>query len=109
MWKPLILVFAATVVSSAHDAHGRSNSPPEARRLKSPLRPGAEHVAAAKPHYEQLCSSCHGTDGKARTPMAGSLPIRPTNLANYLMESMRDGEIYWVITNSIDNNMAAFD
>jgi cytochrome c peroxidase len=41
--------------------------------------------------------------------MAGKLPVRPTNLANYLMESMRDGEIYWVITNGIDKSMPAFE
>jgi len=40
--------------------------------------------------------------------MAGTLPVRPTDLANYLMESMRDGEIYWVVGNGIGKNMPAF-
>src|SRR5215471_17547505 len=109
MWKFLILVFALTAEAGAHDAHGRSNSPPEARRLKNPLPAGPEHLTAAKLRYEQFCSSCHGANGKARTPWAGKLPVRPTNLAEYLMESMRDGEIFWVITNGIDKNMPAFD
>jgi cytochrome c peroxidase len=29
------------------------------------------------------------------------LPIRPTDLSEYTMESMRDGEIYWVVTHGI--------
>ncbi len=108
MWKWIAALAMIAAVCAAHDAHGRSTSPPEARHLKSPLLNSPENVAAAKPLYEQACSSCHGADGKARTPLAGKLAVRPTNLAEYVMESMRDGEIYWVITNGIDTNMPAF-
>jgi cytochrome c peroxidase len=76
--------------------------------LKSPLPAAAEHAAAAQPVYEKLCVSCHGADGRARTAMAGKLPIRPTDLAGYLMEPMRDGEIYWVVANGIEKSMPAF-
>jgi cytochrome c peroxidase len=105
----LISLWLSTIVCYAHDAHGRSTAPPEARRLKSPLPASAENAAAARPSYEQLCASCHGADGKARTPLAGKLPLRPTDLAGYLMESMCDGEIYWVIAHGIDTHMPAFD
>jgi len=108
MWKLAVLFFAAAWICGAHDAHGRSTSPPEARRLKNPLPLTTDHAAAAKPLYDQLCASCHGPDGKARTALAGKLPVRPTNLAEYLMESMRDGEIYWVVSNGIDNKMPSF-
>ena len=104
----LVSLWLSSLVCYAHDAHGRSNAPPEARRLKSPLQVSAENAAAARPLYEQFCASCHAADGKARTPMAGKLPMRPTDLAGYLMESMRDGEIYWVIANGIDQHMPAF-
>ena len=103
----LVSLWLSTLVCHAHDAHGRSTAPPEARRLKSPLSVSAENAAAARPSYEQLCASCHGADGKARTPVAGKLPMRPTDLAGYLMQSMRDGEIYWVIANGIDQHMPA--
>jgi len=108
MWKWALLFLAAAGLCVAHDAHGRSTAPPEARHLKSPLPATPEHAALAKPFYTQLCASCHGADGKARTPIAGQLPVRPTNLAEYLMESMRDGEIYWVVSNGIENNMPSF-
>jgi cytochrome c peroxidase len=109
MWTPAMMALLAASVASAHDAHGRSTAPAEARRLKSPIPSAPEHVEAARPHYDRLCASCHGIDGKARTPLAGKLPVRPTNLANYLMESMRDGEIFWVITRGIEQHMPAFD
>lgn len=108
MTKLVIPLVATAWICSAHDAHGRSTAPPEARHLKSPLPPTVEHAAAAKPYYDQLCAACHGDDGKARTPLAGKLPVRPTNLAEFLMESMRDGEIYWVVTYGIEKNMPAF-
>jgi len=103
----LLILVAAPL--SAHDAHGRSNAPPEARRLKSPLAETVENVAAAQPIYARFCASCHGADGKARTTIAAKLPLRPTNLAEYVMESMRDGEIFWVVTHGIDKNMPSFD
>jgi len=104
-----ILVFTlAAALGWGHDAHGRSTAPPEARRLKNPLLVTPENLAAGKAAYERLCVSCHGADGKARTRTAGRLPVRPTDLANYLMESMRDGEIYWVVGNGVEKNMPAF-
>ena len=108
MREVLLSIWLSTLVCYAHDAHGRSTAPPEARRLKSPIVSSAENAAAARAFYEQLCVSCHGTDGKARTPLAGTLPMRPTDLAGYLMESMCDGEIYWVIANGVEKHMPAF-
>ena len=85
----------------AHDAHGRSTAPLQARRLKNPLSPSDTAIRDGRRVYESNCAACHGGDGKARTPAAGSMQVRPTDLSNYLMESMRDGEIYWVITHGI--------
>lgn len=92
----------------AHDAHGRSNAPPEARRLKNPVPAGEAAVRAGKDRYEKLCAGCHGLDGKARTKSAGAMAVRPTDLSEYLMESMKDGEIYWVIANGVGERMPAF-
>jgi len=103
-----ICLFLARSVCVAHDAHGHSAAPPEARLLKSPLAATAEHAAAAQPVYDRLCAGCHGADGKARTPAAGKLPMRPTNFAEYLMESMRDGEIFWVIGHGTGQFMPPF-
>ncbi len=101
-------LLAAGVVLWAHDAHGRSTAPPEARRLRSPIPRSPEHAQAGRAAYQRLCASCHGQDGRSRTPLAGTLARRPTDLANYLMDSMKDGEIYWVVTHGIEAGMPAF-
>lgn len=91
----------------AHDAHGRSNAPAEARRLRNPIpRPG--DLQAAIGNYLTHCAGCHGEDGRARTKLAGTLAVRPTDLTNFLMESMKEGEIYWVVANGIEQRMPAF-
>jgi cytochrome c peroxidase len=114
MFSRRIIVLSVAVAIAgggawAHDAHGRSNAPPEARRLKNPLPTTDYDESAIRVTYALECGACHGLDGKATTPLAGRLPVRPTNLANYLMESMRDGEIYWVVTHGIETRMPAFD
>ena len=111
----LMLLLLTPAAVNAHDAHGRSNAPIEARRLKSPLAAEATpgHLDAGRRTYQAECAGCHGQDGKARTRLAGMLAVRPTDLSEYMMESMRDGEIYWVVTHGIGGNpaphMPAFD
>lgn len=108
-WLVISCLWAMAAPAVAHDAHGRSTSPPEARRIKNPLNASDYLSSVAESLFDKNCAACHGSDGKARTPMAGKLPVRPTNLTDYLMESMKDGEIHWVVTHGIDKNMPAFD
>jgi mono/diheme cytochrome c family protein len=60
----LLLTLAGAVTAWAHDAHGRSNAPAEARRLKSPFVPTAADLADAEKLYASKCASCHGPDGR---------------------------------------------
>ncbi len=109
----LIGILLLETMLHAHDAHGRSSAPIESRRLKNPLTASSEHLAAARETYNASCAGCHGEDGRSRTRLAGTLPMRPTDLSEYMMESMRDGEIYWVVTHGITQNsmrhMPAFE
>jgi cytochrome c peroxidase len=105
------VLFSIIVVSCSlmgHDAHGRANAPQEARWLKNPGNLSTQWKESAQRNYSRYCSSCHGEDGKARTTVAGKMPVRPTDLTNYLMESMKEGEIYWVVAHGIDQRMPAF-
>jgi len=104
-----LLGLLVSIAVRAHDAHGRANAPMEARRLRSPLPNSQQHLEQGRAAFESSCASCHGTDGKSRTRLAGSMAVRPTDLSNYLMESMKDGEIFWVVTHGIDDRMPAFD
>ena len=105
----LALAFAFAAGSlPAHDAHGRSIAPLEARDVRSPLPEDPSHVAAGRAIYDEQCASCHGGDGKSLVAAAADLPVRPTDRTGYLMESMRDGEIYWVVTHGVPGAMPAF-
>jgi len=108
MRRLAVLIALLAPIGWSHDAHGHTTAPPEARELKSPLAASAENVAAGKVQYERLCLSCHGADGKARTAIAAKLRVRPSNLVEYIMEAMYDGEIYWVETNGAFPIMPSF-
>jgi mono/diheme cytochrome c family protein len=92
----------------AHEGHGKKNAPASARTLKSPLAAAQAKPELGKPHYERACAACHGNDGLAKTPVAANMKPAPTNLAGHPMDSMKDGEIYWVVTNGIGKQMPAF-
>ena len=106
--RTILLLVCVSAAVQAHDAHGRSTAPPEARLLKSPLARSDEQAAAGQPLYQGFCAGCHGADGKGRTAVAAKLLFRPTNLTEYLMESMADGEIYWVMSYGIPPSMPVF-
>jgi len=106
--KLLVVLFLSAPVF-AHDAHGRANAPLEARRIHNPLTASEAALGTGQALFDSSCATCHGPDGKARTVLAGKLSVRPTDLSNYLMESMRDGEIYWVVVNGIGDHMPAFE
>lgn len=106
----LIIALLAVSVLRAHDAHGHSHAPLEARQLRNPLADPPRHLEAGKALYNASCAACHGEDGRARTRLAASLAasikVRPTDLTEYMMETMRDGEIYWVVSHGISENGA---
>ena len=97
----LILALIAVLPLAAHDARGRTSAPVESRRLKNPLESNEARLFSAQSNYTRLCAACHGEDGKARTRVAGAMPSRPTDLTNYFMQGMKDGEIYWVVSNGV--------
>jgi len=101
------LVLVASLALSAHDGHGRKNAPASAQKLKSPLTAAQAKPELAKPSYEQNCASCHGADGRSNSPLASKMTTKPTNLTDNRMDSMKDGEIYWVVTNGIGKAMPA--
>lgn len=101
-------VALAVTLALAHEGHGKKNAPAAAQKLKSPLTPDQAKPELGKAAYEQNCAGCHGADGKAATPAAAAAKVKPTNLVDHRMDSMKDGEIYWVATNGIGKTMPAF-
>lgn len=101
----LLLSFA---LASAHEGHGKKTAPASAKALKSPLTAEQAKPELGRPLYEKTCLSCHGADGQAKSAEALKVKPKPTNIADHRMDSMTDGEIYWVITNGIEKSMPGF-
>ena len=108
MRRVLILTICSAAALPAHDANGRTSAPIESRRLKNPLDSSEAHLFAAGANYARHCAKCHGEDGKSRTKLAGTMPYRPTDLTNYVMQQMKDGEIYWIVSNGVEKRMPPF-
>ncbi len=105
-WLWIFLI--ACLASWAHDGHGKKTAPASAKALKSPLTPAQAKPESGQPLYEKTCATCHGSDGQAKTAQASKMKPPPTNIADHRMDSMADGEIYWVITNGIGKTMPAY-
>ncbi len=96
------------IAASAHEGHGKKNAPESARRLKSPLSAAQAKPELGKPVYERTCAACHDADGQAKSPAASAMKPRPINIVDHRMDSMADGEVYWVVTNGIGTSMPGF-
>ena len=112
MKSPLPLVIAglafALVSLDAHEGHGKKNAPAAAKLLKNPLTAEQAKPGPGQAAYEQQCAGCHGADGLSKTPAAAGMKVKPTNIVDHRMASMKDGEIYWVIANGIGKTMPGF-
>jgi len=53
-------------------------------------------IARGAKIYAQDCSVCHGRNGQGDGPAAGSLPIKPANLAEHA-SNHRPGDLFWWI------------
>lgn len=104
----LLLLIAALAVAQAHEGHGKKTAPASAKNLKSPLTSEQEKPELGRPLYEKTCLPCHGADGQAKSTEALTIKPGPTNIADHRMDSMTDGEIYWVVTNGIGKTMPGF-
>jgi mono/diheme cytochrome c family protein len=100
----LALILFTAMGAYAHDAHGKAHAPASAKSLKNPLTAAEAKPELGKEKFAEACASCHGENGKGVAKMK---PI-PTDLTDHKMHSMKDGEIYWVITNGIGKVMPGF-
>lgn len=94
--------FYASNRVSGHEGH--HHAPASAKSLKNPLSVNPETVEAGRQLFDKRCAVCHGQDGQAKTKLAASMKVKPTDLTAKAMHGMTDGEIYWVITNGITNS-----
>ena len=70
---------------------------PEAAKMKNPVAPTAESIAAGKAAYTKNCRFCHGNDAKGNGPMAPQ-DTHPADLTDAKWDrGSSDGEIFAVI------------
>jgi len=71
----------------------------KARRLKNPIPPAPEAIAAGMEVYRNHCQSCHGRNGDGKGDRASELSVAPGDFTDTLkMNTLSDGELYWQIT-----------
>jgi mono/diheme cytochrome c family protein len=57
-----LTIFSLTAVLGARQTPPSGN--PEAAKIKNPVAPTPESIAAGKKSYDTFCASCHGADAK---------------------------------------------
>jgi mono/diheme cytochrome c family protein len=103
-----VLFFCLIPLLAGHEGHGKKTSPARAKRLKNPVPATEGNLQQGQKLYESYCAGCHGKDGRGSAAAAKAMRAEPTNIVDHRMDSMKDGEIYWVITHGVANTMPAF-
>ncbi len=67
------------------------------------LAPGVTQAATATENWETLCSSCHGTDGKAQNKMGKKLKIRDFSSAK-VQAKLKDEDMVKAMTEGIKDH-----
>ena len=85
----------ATAINTAKNWNGTT----AARRLKNPVPPTGDAIAAGRQVYGEHCRSCHGEKGDGRGPKAAELSVAPGDFTDVpAMRRRTDGELFWQIT-----------
>ncbi len=76
-------------------------TPPTFKGLKNPVSDTEENFVAAREHFADHCSSCHGNDGGGNTEMGRSLYPKAPDMRLPRTQQLSDGEIFYFIENGI--------
>jgi mono/diheme cytochrome c family protein len=78
-------------------------APEEFQKKPNPIPPTAEVVKEAPSVYESKCSKCHGDRGDGKGSATKGLDVKPRNYTNKsVMETIPDGQLFWIIANGSD-------
>ncbi len=75
-------------------------TPSDAAKVRNPIAPTAESIAAGRQVYQRRCASCHGASG-AGGPGNDLIPAAPSLIDDQWDHGSTDGEIFDSIKNGI--------
>lgn len=58
-------------------------------------------AASGRTRYDSECSICHGSDGRAQTPIGLWMHPRAADLTSERVQRFSDQELFWIIQNGI--------
>jgi mono/diheme cytochrome c family protein len=75
-------------------------APDDARKVKNPLMPTPENLAAGEQTFMDNCALCHGEKGMGDGPGGKTIKIHPANFTDpKLMAQETDGSLFWKMSN----------
>jgi mono/diheme cytochrome c family protein len=75
--------------------------PIEQRNTKNPIPLSPDVIKESLAHFADHCALCHANDGSGQTPIGKNVNPKAPDLRLPDIQSMSDGEIFWVIHNGI--------
>jgi mono/diheme cytochrome c family protein len=100
----VVLGCAIALLTAATAA--RQKGDPEAARVKNPVPPSPESIAAGKQKYTEFgCNTCHGANGEGGMSPSitedQGLPAPPDLIDDEWLHGGSDGELFKTITNGV--------
>jgi mono/diheme cytochrome c family protein len=95
-----VMAIAALFFAGWATAHDKDwPVPADAAKVKNPVAPTSDNLAAAKAIYMDKCANCHGEKGGGDGPEADMYTPSPSKFNDaHMMSEMTDGEIFWKMT-----------
>jgi mono/diheme cytochrome c family protein len=94
----LFAALAAGILMAANVAQNWIGSA-RARRLKNPVPPTSEAIAAGLQTYRRHCQRCHGDRGDGKGEKAAELSATPGDFTDTVkMRGLTDGELFFQVT-----------
>ena len=75
--------------------------PIEQRDAQNPIPFSPDVIKESLAHFADHCALCHANDGSGQTPIGKNVNPKAMDLRLPDIQSMSDGEIFWVIHNGI--------
>ena len=75
--------------------------PIEMRNAQNPIPLSSDVMKESLAHFADHCALCHANDGSGQTPIGKNVNPKALDLRLPDIQSMSDGEIFWVIHNGI--------